>query len=213
MKTEKLFQCVLLAGLVASIASTAAAYCRATSTGDWIYRLIWTAMLLHQCEENVLTELALGRRFAFLRWVRTVGYEIPAARALQLNVLVGWTLAWSAAYCGDGFVVVPLFVAAVETVNGFWHLSVTALQRRWSPGTLTSVVSTIPLGLALFHFALEQRLVTAPICYALFLAACASHHLFLSSLPRVAAGVRSLEPRRYEISGNTNPSRYLRVNN
>lgn len=212
MKTEKLFQCVLLTGLVASIASTVLAYCRATTTGDWIYRLIWTAMLLHQCEENVFTEFALGRRFAFLRWVRTVGYEIPAARALQLNVLVGWSLAWSAGFCGDGFVVVPLFVAAVETVNGFWHLSVTALQRRWSPGTLTSVCSTIPLGLALFHIALEQRLVTAPTCYAIFLTACASHHLFLSSLPRVASAGQGLEPRRYEISGSTNPSRYWRVN-
>lgn len=213
MKTEKLFQCVLLAGLVASIASAASAYCSATSAGGWIAWLIWPAMLLHQCEENVFTELALGRRFAFLRWVRTVGYDIPAARALRLNVLVGWTLALCAGFCGDGFVVVPLFVAAVETVNGFWHLSVTALQRRWSPGTLTSVVTTVPLGLALFHWALEQHLVTAPTCYALFLAACASHHLFLSSLPRVAAVGRGLKQHRYEISGSTKPSRYLRVNN
>jgi len=203
-KTEKLFRIVLLVGLVASISTAVVAWYRSETIGDWCYWLIWPAMLLHQCEENIFTELVLGRRFAFLRWVRTVGYDLPPARALTLNVFVGWTLAlcagtFGSGLCGAGWCFVPLYIAAVEAVNGFWHLSVASLQRRWSPGTLSSIVITIPLACALFHDALARGWLEAPECYAMFFAACVSHHLFLHSLPRVANVARRSLRRSCEV--------------
>ena len=136
---------------------------------------------------------------------RNVKVDWAAAIATGIALLL-WALG-----AGGWAGVVSLIAAVLQAVRlGGWNPWAT----RGHPilWVLQLAYLWIPLGLALFHFALEQHLVTAPICYALFLAACASHHLFLSSLPRVADVGRTLEPRRYEISGNTNPSRYLRVN-
>jgi hypothetical protein len=145
-------------------------------------------MLLHQCEENVFTSLLLGPRFEFLRWLRTVRYDITPARALALNVLIGWTLAAACGLAGERFVLLPLFVTAVEGINGFWHLSITSQERRWSPGTLTGGLVAIPLAFWLMHTALWAGLVGPGTGLAIFLTAALSHHMFLVSLPRTSVG-------------------------
>jgi hypothetical protein len=179
---------VLLLGFTVAVVTE---LCRSTDRYDSFSRLcllFWPAMLLHQCEENVFTELALGRRFAFLTWVRNVGFNITATRAIALNVGVGWSLAIMAGCVGALFPAMPLFLIAVEAVNGFWHLSVTSLQRRWSPGTLSSVLVTIPLAFAAFHIALTSQLVEPWECGMILVAAVFSHHQFLASLPRIEGG-------------------------
>ncbi len=185
MTTETCLKTVLLIGFAASLALVARLYDASNAAPRWMFWLIWPAMVLHQCEENVFTELVIGREWTFTRWVRSVGYDISTRRALALNVGVGWTLAILAGIVGPIFSAIPLFVAAVEAVNGFWHLSTTALTRRWSPGTLTGVVLAIPLAFFLFHICLNQGLTSPWLAFAIFLGACVSHHLFLNSLPRV----------------------------
>ncbi len=184
MMTETWLKAVLLIGLAVSLAFVAQLVGTSSTASRWLFWLIWPAMVLHQCEENVFTELLIGRDWTFTRWVRSVGYDISTRRALALNVGVGWTLAILAGIVGPTLAIVPLFVAAVEAVNGFWHLSITALTRRWSPGTLTGVVLAIPLAFFLFHTCLIQGLTSPWLALAIFLSACASHHLFLSSLSR-----------------------------
>ena len=175
----------LLAGLIVSSATAARMLGVGASVTDWMFWLIWPAMVLHQCEENVFTELMLGRAWSFTTWVKTVGYHISPRRALALNVLVGWTMAVAGGVAGEHAPLVPLFVAVVEAVNGFWHLSVTSLTRRWSPGTLSSVTITIPLAFFLVHTCLLKYMVSASAACVLFLLACCSHHVFLCLLPRV----------------------------
>jgi len=185
MTTETWLKTVLLIGLAVSLTFVSQLIGTSSTPSRWMFWLIWPAMVLHQCEENVFTELVIGRDWTFTKWVRSVGYDISPRRALALNVGVGWTLAIVSGIVGPIFPAVPLFVAAVEAVNGFWHLSITALTRRWSPGTLTGVVLAIPLAFFLFHTCLIQGFTSPGLAFAIFLAACASHHLFLSSLPRV----------------------------
>jgi len=190
MNIEKLFRVVLVVGLGCAIAVAAWAMSHAESLLAALSWLIWPAMIVHQCEEHLFTELALGRKFAFLNWVRSVGYDLSAGLAMRLNIGIGWTLGLAAGVCGSAsgnwLVMVPVFVATVEAVNGFWHLSVTSFERRWSPGTLSGVLFSIPLAFALVHHALAAGLVTATMSYGLLLAACLSHHLFLGSLPRIS---------------------------
>jgi uncharacterized membrane protein len=185
MSAEARLKFTLLCGLPLSVFSSAWAAQANRDLVGWMFWLIWPAMVLHQCEENVFTELVLGQEYRFTRWVRTVGYDISPSRALELNVLVGWTLAIASGFSGSRFAYIPLFVAAVEAVNGFWHLSVTALQQRWSPGTLSSVLVTIPLGCFLFYKCFSGEVVSRAACMGLFLAACVAHHVFLGSLPKV----------------------------
>jgi hypothetical protein len=183
--TEARFKVLLLLGLVASTTVAIWAWRTAVRPEGWICWLIWPSMLLHQCEEHVFTEPLLGRRFAFLDWVRSVGYDITVGRAFLLNVGVGWTLALASGLIGPHFMYVPLFVAVVEGVNGFWHLSVTALRQSWSPGTLTGTVLAAPLAFLLMHHELSRGAIEPWAAYGLLLAACLSHHRFLGSLPRV----------------------------
>jgi hypothetical protein len=185
--TETKLKVVLLAGLLASVLAAAGARRWLGGEFAWLFWLIWPAMLLHQCEENVFSEFVLGKEFRFLRWVRTVGYDLTPTRAFMLNVLVGWTLAILSGVVGESFVAFPLFVAAVESVNGFWHLSVTALQRRWSPGTLTGTLVAIPLGFWLLHASITAGLISPWACLAIFVLAALSHHCFLASLPRATS--------------------------
>ncbi len=175
---------VLLAGLIGATVVVLGNWISGTSPANWMFSAIGWVMLVHQCDEHVFSELALGPQRAFLAWVRTLGYELSAGRALLLNVGVGWTLAMVAGCAGERWVVVPLFVMAVESVNAFWHLSLTALERRCVPGTLSSLFITIPFGFALFHLCLARHLISPALCYGLLLAAALSHHAFLSSLPR-----------------------------
>jgi hypothetical protein len=176
---------ILLAGLVSALAALAWMVRSGGEVTDWMFWLIWPAMVVHQCEENVFTELFLGRAGSFTSWVRTVGYDITPRRALALNVGVGWTLAIVGGLVGEHWPLVPLFVAIVEAVNGFWHLSVASLTRRWSPGTLSGVVIAVPLAFFLVYQCMRNATVSALAVLILFLLACLSHHLFLSSLPRV----------------------------
>jgi hypothetical protein len=182
MRAQIWLKAVLVGGLILSIAVAAVAW-RGQPFG-WMFWLIWPAMALHQCEEHVLTELVLGPRAAFLAWLRTVGYDLSPLRALQLNVLVGWTMAILAGLAGSRYPLVPLFVILVEAVNGFWHLSITAQTRRWSPGTLSSVVITIPLAFFLAYSAVASQQASPAALFATFVLAAASHHVFLSTLPR-----------------------------
>jgi len=188
MSGEHWLKVILLAGLVAASAPAAWMICRGAEMTGWVFWLVWPAMVIHQCEENVFTELILGRTGSFTNWVRTVGYDISPRRALALNVGVGWLLAIAAGLLGEKLPLVPLFVAIVEAVNGFWHLSVTSLTRRWSPGTLSGLTIAVPLATFLIFQCLGNGMVSALVVFALFLFACVSHHLFLSSLPRVKAG-------------------------
>lgn len=182
--SENMLKAVLSAGLVASVGVAVWIWRASGYEIDKLCWLIWPAMLVHQCEENIFTEWVLGPRYAFLRWVRTVGYDLTVGKALALNVGVGWTLAIFSGLCGHHNPM-PLFVIGVESVNAFWHLSVTSLQRRWSPGTASSVLLTIPLAFWLFYAFIDEGIVDWSTCLGLFLFAAVSHHLFLGSLPRV----------------------------
>jgi hypothetical protein len=185
MSGESVLKTVLLTGLVAAWATSAWVVHAGGEITDWMFWLIWPAMTLHQCEENVLTELVLGPGGRFTNWVRTLGYDITPPRALALNVGVGWTLAISGGLLGEDWPLVGLFVAIVEAVNGLWHLSVTSLTRRWSPGTLSGVVIAVPLAFFLIFQSLRNGSVSAFAVFIVFLCALIAHHLFLASLPRV----------------------------
>ena len=184
-RDERWLKGLLLSGLVVVV--TGVSWLAATDRlrGAESCWLIALAMVVHQCEEHVFTEWALGRRQAFLPWIHTLGYQLSPRRALVLNIGLAWSLALASGGIGYRWPSVPLFVIAVEVVNGFWHLSVTSLQQRWAPGTLSSVVLTIPLGFALFHDSLSAGRVDPVMLGVLFGAAVVSHHLFLGSLPRV----------------------------
>jgi hypothetical protein len=184
MVTEFRLKAILLAGLAISAAPALIAWRDGAAFAGWMFWLVWPAMTLHQCEENIFTEHALGPKYGFLRWAARMGYEISPARALALNVGVGWTLAIASGLVGSRFVYFPLFVIAVEAVNAFWHLSVTAHAQRWSPGTLSSALVTIPLAAVLFHTSASLGLAGSWGCLAVFLLAAISHHVFLGSLPR-----------------------------
>jgi hypothetical protein len=175
----------LLLGLVAALAILAWMVHSGGDLAGWMFWLIWPAMAVHQVEENVFTELILGQRGRFTSWVRTVGYDITPRRALTLNVGVGWTLAIAAGLAGEHLPLVPLFVAIVEAVNGLWHLSITSLTRRWSPGVLSGVVIAVPLAFFLIFQCLRNGTVSPLAVLILIVLACVSHHLFLSSLPRM----------------------------
>jgi hypothetical protein len=183
---ESRLKMVLLAGLAVSCCVAVGVARTSSEPMSWMFWLIWPAMTLHQCEENVFTEMLLGKQHGFLNWVRSVGYDITPPRAFRLNIFMGWTLAILSGLAGSHFVYFPLFVAAAETVNGFWHLSVTALQQRWSPGTASGVLIVIPLGFWLFHTCLVRNFISPWSAVGLFLAACLSHHAFLGSLPRLS---------------------------
>ena len=187
MSGEHWLKIILLVGLVAALSALMWMFQGIGSVSGWMFWLIWPAMTIHQCEENVFTELILGRTSSFTNWVRTVGYDISPRRALELNVGVGWTMAIAAGLVGEHFPVVPLFVAIVEAVNGLWHLSVTSLTRRWSPGTLSGVVISAPLAVFLIYQCLKNSTVLPITILMLFFFACAAHHAFLTSLPRVKA--------------------------
>lgn len=186
MSAEHWLKTTLLAGLLAALA-VAAWMMRGGETSGWMFWLIWPAMAIHQCEENVFTELILGRAGRFTDWVRTVGYDISPQRALALNVGVGWTMAIAAGIAANHWPVVPLFVAIVEAINGLWHLSVTSLTRRWSPGTLSGVLVAVPLAVFLAYQCMRNGTASAVAVLVMFLFACLAHHLFLMSLPRVKA--------------------------
>jgi hypothetical protein len=179
-----LLKVTLLAGLIAAFTVAGWAMRDSAVSNAWIFWLIWPAMALHQCEENIFTELVLGKAGCFTNWVRTVGYDISPRRALALNVGVGWTMAIAAGIAGQHFPIIPLFVAIVEAINGFWHLSVTSLTRRWSPGTLSGVSIAVPLAVFLVYHCLKGGAVSPLATLIVFLIACASHHTFLMSLPR-----------------------------
>lgn len=154
------------------------------STDGWVFWLVWPMMIIHQIEENVLTELFLGRRMAFLNWVDRQGFDISPHRALMLNCVVGWTLAILSGVIGTHWIQFPLFVVLVELINAFWHVSITSLQQAWSPGTLSSILVTIPICFAIINWAYSHQLATGFDCFILFVLATVSHHFFFRSLPR-----------------------------
>jgi uncharacterized protein with HXXEE motif len=185
MSVEHWLKTILLAGLVAALAVAGWTMRDNSEPNAWIFWLIWPAMAIHQCEENIFTELVLGKAGRFTDWVRTVGYDISPWRALSLNAGIGWTMAIAAGFAGEHLPVIPLFVAVVEAMNGFWHLSVTSLTRRWSPGTLSGVSIAVPLAVFLVYQCLKAGAVSPLATFLVFLLACASHHAFLISLPRI----------------------------
>jgi hypothetical protein len=184
MSGEHWLKITLLVGLVVA-ATVAAAMFRGSEPRDWMFWLIWPAMAIHQCEENVFSELILGRAGKFTEWVRTIGFEISPRRAMVLNAGVGWTMAIAGGLLGEQWPLVPLFVAIVEAINGLWHLSVTSLTRRWSPGTLSGIVIAVPLAFFLVNRCIRDGSALPVAVFALFVFACAAHHAFLMSLPRV----------------------------
>lgn len=178
---------VLLAGLVGAVAVLL--WRRGAAPGAfaaWMFWLVWPAMALHQCEEHVFAEGVLGRRYAFLDWIARVGFHLTARQALALNVGLGWTMGVAAGLLGTVWPVLGLFAIAVEAVNGFWHLSAGSIVRSYSPGAATGVLVTVPVAFLLFHQALTLGLVTWPLALAVFFGACLSHHLYLTSLRRMA---------------------------
>jgi len=185
MSSEHWLKTTLLAGLAVALAVGAWSIRATSESNAWLFWLIWPAMVCHQCEENVFTELVLGKAGRFTNWVQTVGYDISPRRAFALNVGVGWTMAIAAGLAGEHFPLIPLFVAIVEAINGFWHLSITSLTRRWSPGTLSGVLIAVPLAIFLLYQCLKSGLISPLATLLIFLIACVSHHGFLTSLPRV----------------------------
>jgi len=178
---------VLLAGLVGAVAVLVWRRGAAPDAfAAWMFWLVWPAMALHQCEEHVFAEAVLGRRYSFLDWITRVGFRLTAQQALVLNVALGWTMGVAAGLAGSRFAVLGLFAIAVEAVNGFWHLSAGSIVRSYSPGAATGVVVTVPLAFVLFYQALHLGLVTWPLALAVFFGAGLSHHLYLTSLRRMA---------------------------
>jgi hypothetical protein len=172
-------------GLVIAVGVGFLGYAQAASLDQWLFWMIWPAMALHQAEENVFSEWFLGPRYRFLTWVREAGFDLTMLRNSALNFGIGWTLAIGAAYCGTRLIVWPLFVISVEVVNAFWHLSMTSHRQQWSPGTLSSVLVTIPLGFAIYYFTLAHGWAEPATLVATYLAGCLAHHLFFRSLPRI----------------------------
>lgn len=156
--------------------------------GTWILAAFPLVMTIHQLEENVLTEAVLGPTYAFLRWVKTIGFDISPGRALALNCGVGWTLAIAAACLGLRFPGFTLFVMLVEAVNGFWHVATAVRTRRWSPGIISSVAITIPVTLALTVWYLQLNRIAPTTILLCLVAAIISHAMFLNSLPKLQDG-------------------------
>ncbi len=182
--TEHQFKTLLLVGLAVSFNVVGWLWYRSESFRDWAFWMIWAAMVLHQCEENVFTEWAFGKQLSFFEWAHRIGYQLSLWFAVRANIGIGWTLAITSGIIGDQFCYIPLFVAAVEATNGFWHLSIFAYQQRWSPGSLSSLLVTIPITFALFRYCLDNNLVSHVGALIIFILAWGSHHQFFRSLPK-----------------------------
>lgn len=191
--SDGIMKATFLAGLAAALVHAAWQVQTGRTSADWVFWLIWPAMALHQAEENVFSEWVLGERFRFLNWVRQVGFSISPLRCGLLNFGVGWSLGLTAGAVGQTCVAIPLFVLFVETINGGWHLTQTLFGKSWSPGTLSSVFVTIPLGLSVTAWSVGSGLASPLTVIVIFAAAFLSHEMFLRSLPRVTAESMAVE--------------------
>lgn len=159
---------------------------RGTFLSDGILAAIPVLMTIHQLEEHVFTEWVLGRRYAFLRWVETIGYSIGPLHAIVLNCGVAWTMALASWLSAPLLPWLGLFVLQVEAVNGVWHVATALGTRRWSPGIVSSVTLTVPAAAALTFTLLRTGQMSVLVVCGTAAIAVISHALFLNSLPRAS---------------------------
>jgi hypothetical protein len=114
----------------------------------WLLWATLPAFFWHQTEEWVWPG-------GFLPWFNreVVGSgedEFPITRAsgLAINVGMGWGLAVASGALGMRAPALGATVLASDLANAAMHLGLAARRRRYNPGTLTSALIFVPLGVA-----------------------------------------------------------------
>jgi hypothetical protein len=114
----------------------------------WLLWATLPAFFWHQTEEWVWPG-------GFLPWFnREVAgsdedeFPITRASGLVINVGFGWGLALASGTLGMRAPTLGATVLASDLANAALHLGLAARRRRWNPGTLTSALVFVPLGVA-----------------------------------------------------------------
>lgn len=179
---EGILKAVLVAGWIGTTVVLVAFW---RTGADRLTLYCWAVgwvMTLHQCEEQVFTQWVLGREGNFLVWLQSIGLTVSARKAMALNLGIAWPLGLAAGAAGPRWIAIPLFVITAEMVNAIWHLSTIARARRWSPGSLSGALATIPLGICLWHECLRQQNTSYGVLMLLVTFAILGHHAFIASL-------------------------------
>tara|TARA_R110000868_G_scaffold84822_5_gene238928 strand:- start:10347 stop:10814 length:468 start_codon:yes stop_codon:yes gene_type:complete len=123
---------------------------------EFILWILPFAYAIHVLEEKILDwKTWASATFPF------PGLDWPMFYVANMAVLVG---GFAAAFVGWQCPAFALIIAALMLINGlFFHILPTLVQRKFSPGVITSVVLFLPIGIWAYCGAYCDQVLTWPV--------------------------------------------------
>jgi hypothetical protein len=117
--------------------------------------MFWSALpalMLHQFEEYVYPG-------GFLPWFNREVFKSASDTspmspkiAFVVNVLIGWPLFAAVGYVGLSQLWFTMPMMGILFVNAWFHIALSISSNRYSPGTFTAILVTLPLSLYTFFY-------------------------------------------------------------
>lgn len=156
--------------------------------------------MLHQFEEYVFPG-------GFLPWFNKEIFKSESDKlpfspmaAVIINIVIGWPVYGVVGYLGLEQLWFSMPMMGILFVNAWFHIAVSIATARYSPGTFTSILFTLPLSLYTFYY----YVMTWEIGFRqLFIAIAAGliFHVLLLTLPRELIHAREKRIERQQTPG------------